>query len=67
MGRRVSYKIDELKALWQIYEQAKVLRVLKDGEWAVVAGPMPSGATRAEVCAMKSHKSFPEWLEGLEA
>lgn len=58
------YSLDDIKAAWEQYDKARVLRVLKDGKWETLpAGSAITGGTRAEVVPMKKAKSFPEFLE----
>lgn len=68
MAKKSKYSLDELKVLWPSYDKAKTMRVLRDGKWEVTEsrGMIP-GATRAEVIPLKQVRTFPEWLEDLEA
>lgn len=68
MARKTKYSMEELKSLWPSYDKAKVMRVLKDGVWEITEGRgMIPGATKAEIVPMKQVKTFPEYLESLEA
>ena len=68
MARKTKYSMEELKSLWPSYDKAKTMRVLKDGTWIVTEnrGMIP-GATKAEIVPMSQVKTFPEYLESLEA
>ena len=62
---KLRFTLDEIKVLWDEYQAAWRIRVLKDGKWELrLPGPMQHiDGTRAERVKLKDVKSFIEFLK----
>jgi len=62
-----TYTLDEIRDLWDLYNNTKVARIFKDGKWEIVPPDSIRGglinATKAEYCLAKMAQSFPEFVE----
>ncbi len=60
-----SFTLDELDILWKKYAEAFFMRWLVAGKWVEEQPPHGQIATRAERAKVKEHKTFIEYVRGL--